>query len=568
MRRSRIGAMNPPMTARALVVGLDGADRALIRGLGPEVTPTLHGLMDRGAHAALRSVQPPATLPNWTTFLTGVGPGKHGVFDFTTRDRGRVRFTAGTVREAPTIFARLDRLGMVCACVGFPSTWPPERLEHGVFVSGWDAPVAFEADRSFVWPPALYDAIVKRFGVPRFDDVDEFDADSPRWHAELPQALVDRVRRKTDLAMWLLQGRSWDVFAFYFGESDTAAHHLWAHHDACSPRHAGVPSDSDRRGLARVYRALDDALARLLEAAGSGAEITVVSDHGFGGASDVVLYLNRALEQAGLLRFHPPRVRDALAGLAKDVALTRLPPRLRERLFRFGGAALPSWLETQARFGGIDFRHTVAFSDELNYFPAVWLNLMGREPHGTVPTARRVTVMREVARALEELRNPWTGAPVVADVWPREELYDGPWVDRAPDLILRLHLDRGYSYNLMPSPTAPAGTGPWRKLAPAEHLGRKGRSLPGSHRERGLFVAAGPRVAEVGEVDAAMADATATLLARLDVAVPESADGRVLWELLEGDGATPQRLPPAPVLRGSGDEARVEARLRALGYID
>lgn len=556
------------MTARALVVGLDGADRELIRELGPEVTPTLHRLMARGAHAALRSVQPPATLPNWTTFLTGVGPGKHGVFDFTTRDRGRVRFTAGTVREAPTIVSRLDRLGMACACVGFPATWPPERLEHGVFVSGWDAPVAFEADRSFVWPPALYDAIVQRFGAPRFDDVDEFDADAPGWHGALPQALVERVGRKAELATWLLRGRPWDLFAFYFGESDTAAHHLWAHHDPASPRHAGVGVGADRGGLAWVYRALDEALASLLEAAGPDAEITVVSDHGFGGASDVVLYLNRALEEAGLLRFRPSRARDALVGAAKDLALTRLPPRLRERLFRVGGAALPSWLETRARFGAVDFPRTVAFSDELNYFPAVWLNLVDREPQGIVTEARRAAVTREVTAALKALRSPWTGAPVVAEVWPREELYDGPWVERAPDLILRLHLDRGYSYNLMPSASAPPGTGPWRKLAPEEHLGRKGRSLPGSHRERGLYVAVGPRVAAVGEVDAAMADATATLLARLDVAVPEDADGRVLWELLEGDGDTPQPLPSAPVRRGAGDEARVEARLRALGYID
>lgn len=556
------------MTARALVVGLDGADRDLVGALGPEVTPTLHALMQRGAHAALRSVQPPATLPNWTTFLTGVGPGKHGVFDFTTRDRGRVRFTAGTVREASTIFARLDRLGLACACVGFPATWPPERLQHGVFLSGWDAPVAFEADRSFVWPPALYDAIVERFGAPRFDDVDEFDAGAPGWYEALPGALVERIGRKADLAEWLLRGRAWDAFAFYFGESDTAGHHLWAHHDPRSPRHAGVPPDADRAGIARVYRALDEALARLLEAAGPETEVTVVSDHGFGGAGDKVLYLNRALAEAGLLGFHPHRRRGALIGAAKDWALTGLPPRLRERVFRFGGAALPSWLETQARFGGIDFEQTVAFSDELNYFPAVWLNLEGRERRGIVSPAQRAAVTREVSAALRSLRDPWTGAAVVAEVWPREELYEGPWVERAPDLILRLHLDRGYSYNLMPSATAPPGTGPWRRLDVAEHLGRKGRSLPGSHRERGLFVAAGPRVAPIGEVDAAMADVPATLLARLNVAVPPDADGRVLWELLCGDGARPQPLPSAPVVRGAGDEARVEARLRALGYID
>ncbi|MBW2548545.1 MAG: alkaline phosphatase family protein [Deltaproteobacteria bacterium] len=66
------------MTARALVVGLDGFDLKLVHQFGPEHLPNLHALMARGVFAALESVQPPATLPNWTTFLTGVDPARHG----------------------------------------------------------------------------------------------------------------------------------------------------------------------------------------------------------------------------------------------------------------------------------------------------------------------------------------------------------------------------------------------------------------------------------------------------------------------------------------------------------
>ena len=84
------------MAARALVLGLDGFDLGLVQQFGPQCLPNLHALMARGVFAALESVQPPATLPNWTTFLTGVDPARHGVFDFTTRKGYRVRFTAGT----------------------------------------------------------------------------------------------------------------------------------------------------------------------------------------------------------------------------------------------------------------------------------------------------------------------------------------------------------------------------------------------------------------------------------------------------------------------------------------
>ena len=553
---------------RHLVLGLDGADLSVVRSLGEARLPNLHRHMSAGAYSAQQSVQPPATLPNWTTFLTGVDPAQHGVFDFTTRHGYQVRFSGGTVREAPTIFERLDSMGRRCACVAFPATYPPPRLAHGIFISGWDSPVAFEADRSFVSPPALYDAIEERFGPWRFDDADEMNADQPGWHGRLPEILEARIERKVSVAEWLLARESWDAFALYFGEGDTAAHHLWAFHDPASPRSPNVPQRA-REGLARVYRALDAAVGALVRAAGEGVELTVVSDHGSGGSSDVVLHLNRALASAGLLRFRPARASlpGGLVGRAKQLALTRLPPRLREWTFRLAGGRLPGWLESHARFGAIAMEQTRAFSDELNYFPGVWLNQVGREPAGVVTEAEREETLREVERVLLDLRDPWSGAPVVETVWRREELYRGPHIDRAPDLLLRLHLREGYSYNLQPS----GGPGAiFTRLDPSEHLGKKGRSLQGSHRERGLFVASGPRIEPVGEIDSHIADAAATFLARMDVAVPADAAGRVLFEALRATAGPVVALPDVapPSQRNTADEAEVEKRLRALGYID
>ena len=522
--------------------------------------------MERGAFAALESVWPPATLPNWTTFLTGVDPARHGVFDFTTRDGYQVRFTGGTAREVPTVFRQLDALGLRCACLSFPATWPPEPLEHGVFVSGWDAPVAFEADRSFMWPRSLYDETVARFGTPTFDDVDEFHADEPGWIDALPYALVRRIERKTEWARWMMERDDWDVFALYFGESDTASHYLWAHHDPRSPRRPNVVTAAQQGGLARVYEALDRALGELLHAAGPNTEVTILSDHGSGGSSDKVLYINRILEAHGLLRFRPQRRRQAAQ--LKELALRRFPPKLRQRVFRFANAWLPSRLESNVRFGAIDMAHTVAFSDELNYFPGVHLNIAGREPKGVVPESERQSATLRVRAALMKVRDPWTGEPVFADVIPREELFDGPLLDRAPDLLLDLRLDDGYSYNLMPTGRA---TEAFRRLAPNEYLGKKGRSLPGSHRPHGFMALAGPRIRPTGQVDAHIADLTATLLHRLGLSVPLEFRGRVLWEALHETSSMQSR--PLPTERELGalpqhDQSIVESRLRALGYVE
>jgi len=564
--------------ARHLLIGLDGAGLDIVRALGRHQLPALHACMDRGVHAALRSVVPPATLPNWTTLLTGANPGQHGVFDFTLRTGYRVQFTAGSVRELPTLIKRLDERGMRCASLFFPGTFPPERLQHGLYVSGWDAPVAFEADASFVWPRPLYGEIVERFGPERFDDVDQFATDTPGWHSQLADSLCKRIERRVELARWLLGREHFDLFAIYFGESDTAAHHLWSLHDPHSPRRPARVSPEEQAGFARVYRALDAAVAQLLESAGgANVELSVVSDHGSGGASDKVLYLNRALEAAGLLAFRGrPWVAESF-GRMRDMALTHLPPAMRERLFRGFGALLPGLVESRTRFAAIDMPRTRVFSDELNYFPALHYNLRGREPEGIVAPEARGQLRAEVERVLYALRDPETGAPVVRRVHAREELFHGAHVERAPDLLLELALDAGYSYNVMPTPSAPAGCGVFRRLSEAEYLGRKGRSLPGSHRDHGLFIAAGPSVKALGEIEAAMADVSATLLARMQVTQPEGLDGRVLHAALEAGYGTHAQLQldtDAAASNGrahatsSTNTARVEERLRRLGYIE
>lgn len=335
-------------------------------------------------------------------------------------------------------------------------------------------------------------------------------------------------------------------------------------------------------GLARAYEALDQAVGTLVAAAGGAeTEVTVLSDHGSGGSSDKVIYLNCLLAEHGLLRFRPRR---GQAGTAlKEIALRRFPPRLRERIFRLGNAWLPSRLESNVRFGAIDMRHTVAFSDELNYFPGIYLNVAGREPRGLVaPEQVRETILR-VRAALLATRDPWTDRPVFRDVIPREALFEGPFLDRAPDLLLDLHLDDGYSYNLMPSARAPSeprrggmnqtphdGVS-FRRLAEHEKIGKKGRSLPGSHRSHGFMTLAGPSIGPTGRIEAHIADLTATLLCRLGLGVPTAFKGRVLWEALrEGQDASARPLPaPEPLTaRQSQNQDLIESRLRALGYIE
>ena len=137
-----------------LIVGLDGATLDLVEPWATDGTlPNLAQLLREGAWGPLGSTVPPATLPGWTTFMTGVNPGRHGVFDFTRRDPGdyQVRFVNATFRKAQTVWRLLSDADRRVSVLGLPGTYPPEAI-NGCMISGFDTPVTTRSDDSFAPP--------------------------------------------------------------------------------------------------------------------------------------------------------------------------------------------------------------------------------------------------------------------------------------------------------------------------------------------------------------------------------------------------------------------------------
>jgi predicted AlkP superfamily phosphohydrolase/phosphomutase len=561
---------------RLLILGLDGATFDLIEPWAADGSlPHLARLMAGGAWGRLRSTVPPATFPAWTSLMTGVNPGQHGIFDFTRRIPGtyRLEFLNATYRRRPSVWRLLSDAGQRVAIIGLPATYPPEPL-NGLLISGFDAPVATGIDRSFVYPPALFDGIRRVIGPYEITDFQELRI-GPGWHEAALDKLLHAAARRTAIAAYLLDREPWDCFFVHFGESDTVAHHFWAFHDPESPRHA-CPERSRRvaapdlsRAIHTVYRALDRAVGDLLAHAGEGATVMIVSDHGSGGSGEWIIHLNRWLERQGWLRFAAPRLADRAVGQVKRLGLA-LPAALQEWAFRGPLRSLVGRLESSARLSGIDWAGTQAFSEEVNTCPAIWLNVQGREPLGTVAPREYEHRRDEILARLAGWRNPQTGEPVVARAWRREELYHGPAVESAPDIVLEPALDKGYSYTLLSSGGQPGE--PLRKLAPAERLGAKGGSMNGSHRPEGVFLLAGagarPGVRLSG---AQIVDVAPTLLRLLGAALPADLEGRVLAEALVPGGEArrePERTArtPAPSPYIAADAAVVSRRLQSLGY--
>lgn len=551
-----------------MMVGLDGLEPSLVE-LWRDQLPTLAGLQAQGRWGALRSTLPYATFPAWTSILTGVNPGEHGVFDFARLIHGTydVSFGGAELRRRPTFPRLASEAGLKVACVGFPGTYPPEPL-RGLAIGGFDSPLAVGIDDSFVHPRELAGELRRRFGRYVFADFAETRSWTPGWHRRAARALERGVEKRARIARWLQGLEAWDLFMVHFGESDTGAHHLWAFHDPLSPRRPAQVDEELGGALRRIYMRLDRALGGLIEGM-PDASVMVASDHGFGGSGDKALYLNRWLASMGWLGFEEGVSAGGRAlGLATKAGLALLPGRAQEVLWRAMGSAAGR-AEARRRFARIAWGQTRVFSEELSYHPSLRLNLQGREPQGVVAPREVDGLLGEVEEALRGLRDPWTGARVVKEVWRREALYRGPAVGDAPELVLDLELDAGYAYNCLTS----AGPGPvWRRLEAHERLGAKGAGMNGTHRRDGFWLLRGPGVAP-RRARARVEDLGPTALTVLGVEVPPWMEGRSHARASEPGRALPLGAEALATAQEAGapwteaQQAVLEERLRRLGYL-
>jgi predicted AlkP superfamily phosphohydrolase/phosphomutase len=77
-----------PWARRFVVVGLDGQDPRLTdRLLAEGKLPNFAKLAERGCYHRIRTTYPAVSPVAWSSFSTGVNPGKHNIFDFLDRDR-------------------------------------------------------------------------------------------------------------------------------------------------------------------------------------------------------------------------------------------------------------------------------------------------------------------------------------------------------------------------------------------------------------------------------------------------------------------------------------------------
>ncbi len=554
-----------PTKRKVMVIGLDGATFDLI---GPWIEdgtmPTLRRLMKEGASGVLTTTLPPISSSAWVSFATGKNPGKHGLVDFVhpRQNSYQVSIVSTQQRASKAIWNLLSEAGRKVGIVGMPVTYPPEEV-NGYMISDFLTPSASD---DFTYPLSLREELESAVGgFPLLPDeryrstkfTDRFIAD-----------MVTDVERRLEGAVYLLEHKDWDLFFLLFWSSDMLQHETWRLVDDSHPQHDPEAAERYSDLIVDFYRRLDAAVAQLAEKLGPEDLVVVMSDHGFGPVHSFFL-VNNWLREIGLLKLKGRLLTRLKYGLFKlgftPLGVFRLVKALRlgflRRRFRFqrgGGLIRRLFLS----FADVDWSRTKAFA--VGSFGQIYINEVGKRPQGIVQPGREYEELRrEIATRAHEIRDPRTEERVVEKVYCREEIYSGPLLDKAPDLVLR---SKDWQY--MAFGHADFG---------ASHVVEPIVGMSGHHRPEGIVMLAGGGIRGGARLDGAkIIDLAPTILYAMGLPIPSDMDGRVLKEAFSPAFLSSVAVKHSDELSerqategeySADDEEEIRERLRGLGYV-
>jgi predicted AlkP superfamily phosphohydrolase/phosphomutase len=207
----------------------------------------------------------------------------------------------------------------------------------------------------------------------------------------------------------------------------------------------------------------------------------------------------------------------------------------------------------------------------------------GREPCGIVdPGDEYEEICSRLTEELLSCRDELSGEPIVEKVLHRRDIYAGPYVDKAPDLLVRWREDIPICGIKIPRHANSMQARAIERASTPFVPGEDYRIISGDHRLNGILFYVNPAKSSKGchLENASLVDIAPTVLYALGLPVPDVMDGKVITSLFDeaylhshpinsiqsGFQAASRR--PDEKDYSEEDEEKVKERLRSLGYVE
>jgi len=334
--------------------------------------PNFTKLAKNGTFCSLNSSVPEVSCVAWTSFLTGTNPGNHGIFGFYD------------MREKSYDLYFPNR-----ADIRAESIWEcmEKRGKKIIMVnvpSTYPAPkvngvlisgfVAIDLQKA-VYPPQ-YQPVIKKMNYQIDVDFVKAKDDANFLIKDLFSSLKNRMKTVEHL----MKHEEWQLFIAVVTGTDRLQHFLWdAIEDTSHVHHQAVMD---------YYSLVDDYIGKITDSLPEDVTFFMLSDHGFTGIKTEVC-LNPWLEQNGFLSFDGKEDYKALSSTSRAFAMD--PSRI--------------YIHTEKRF-----------------------------PNGKVTDGDYDSIRDDIAEKLMSIE--FEGKKVIRKVIRKEEIYSGPLLGKAPDLLL------------------------------------------------------------------------------------------------------------------------------------
>jgi len=508
--------------------------------------------MSEGTYGELLSTIPPVTAPSWTSILTGVNPGKHGLFDFTKYKNASYRreLVSSLDIKVPIFPEILSRKGYRIGLVNVPMTYPPKHL-NGFIVSGLLAP---DENSEFTSPLELKTKLYQNVGDYKID----YEIKGYKDEDEMLRNLHHISELRKNAIKYLLAEEEWDLFFCVFVGIDRVQHWAW---DALQD-----PIDFSKDNvILRFYKIMDEMIEEIISVIPCDTTVILVSDHGFGPAYKKFM-VNRWLYQEGQLSLKKAKATSSMLHKLKDIYKrnNKISCSKIEETDHF----FEMWKEWKnSTSAQINWSKTISFSGNETEM-GIYINTKDRFPEGVVEANEYERVREDIIQRLLRLTDPENGKKVIQKVYRREEIFSGSYMNMAPDIVFETS---NYSYEC--SEEIKNLLGPI--CEPLQ------KPVMGKHRRNGIFVAKGPFVQcgrEIGNLS--VYDVAPTILFMMDVPIPNYVDGRVLKEIFTDEYRRSRKIVHESCIQEdrngclrdnvytNEDRDKIVEKLKGLGYLD
>lgn len=524
--------------------------------------PAFAKIMSQGVHGPLKAWPNLNSAAAWSSIVTGYNPGMHGVHDFGSAppQRGYAWHPMTALdRKKDPFWRLLSAKGKKVNIVNVPISYPADPL-NGFMLAGMDTPGL--SSHGFAYPPELRDELTRQ-GIDYIIDIPNL-GDLSRKHPEkLPVEVKKMVEARSQTILYLME-KPWDAFMAVFVATDRVQHYYWPKEEFSLDQKEWAP-------IRETYQLIDSFLGDVLRKMDQDTTLLLVSDHGFGPMTGANRLLNHLFAKLGFLYFRQ--------------GSNRLQGRLLKALLLYGRRYIPYRLQyplartfrrlhiqavSESMFSGIDWSRTQVFSSP--HGGQVFINLKGRQPEGIVSSEDYPSLRETIQGILQNLIDPTSRTRLIKKVHLREDVFRGPYLYPAGDLIIE--------WDIEALGDALCTSAPGHETSVNLSKGsRFFQGWTGTHRPYGIFMAYGPQIKKGETLSIATHyDITPTLLYLQGHPIPNDMDGKVLTDIFMEDHLDRHpiqyREPLDIQWKTSAGELdaeenrKIEERLRGLGYIE